>query len=379
MNDTWIKICLLSSLAAPLIAMEKSVPPKSSAEHEKAQLLASKIDQLNIAAALGDIKTVNTVLREYNLDVNARDHSGKTVLHSAARTGKISVINLLINDFKADIEAHDNMGYTPLHDAATVNNTDAIRALIDHNAQIDTRNLSGHTPLHVAAYLGHVAALNTLISLKADTQARDKYGNTPVHLAAAMEQMATLTALISHNAHIQAKDSTGQTPLHIAAFMGRPIALKALIELGAQLEAPNANNQTALDGAIKAAQHGAVDILIRAGAKILMNRVCYSQGSVRLSIAGISSANNQCKKLLFTHLEKDPKFMQKIAEKCSICLKYLMPNDCLDSVNFAQLVEARNCCKGLMHLPCLFNWTERYNKCPLCRTDFTALANASNE
>lgn len=77
----------------------------------------------------------------------------------------------------------------------------------------------------------------------------------------------------------------------------------------------------------------------------------------------------QHRALLQRYLAQDQEFLEKINDKCPICLEGMI-NAELDvaSVDFNQLVETE-CCTKYMHRSCLLQACEIQGKCPLCRAE----------
>ena len=72
-------------------------------------------------------------LIEYEVDINALDKLGDTVLHSALYRGDITLASLLIEN-GADVNISNNEGLLPLHIAAYIGDADLILLMIKHGA-----------------------------------------------------------------------------------------------------------------------------------------------------------------------------------------------------------------------------------------------------
>jgi len=92
-------------------------------------------------------------------DVRARNRRGAEPLHYAADGGpgsptwnpaaQLAVVELLIRA-GGDPNAADNSGVAPLHRAVRTRCTAAVRALLEHGADVRRRNKGGSTALHLA-------------------------------------------------------------------------------------------------------------------------------------------------------------------------------------------------------------------------------------
>jgi len=91
---------------------------KAHAESGNARLLSAvwQGDALLVSMRLGEV------------DVNGRDHLGRTPLHVAAMRGHAKIAEMLLAN-GADPDARDNDGWTPLHWAMSGGCTDVTRLL----------------------------------------------------------------------------------------------------------------------------------------------------------------------------------------------------------------------------------------------------------
>lgn len=132
------------------------------------------------ACAANNLVLVKKLIDE-KADVNAKNPSGKTVLHVAVETHNQPLITMLLaND--SDVHAATQRGFTPLHVAAQHGYVEAITALVGAGANINS--LAGTTPLHEAAAAGHREATLALLSLGAVPSIKDsRYNLTAANLA----------------------------------------------------------------------------------------------------------------------------------------------------------------------------------------------------
>ena len=102
----------------------------------------SKATPLHYAIDKKDIEVAKALI-EGGIDVNVRDHVGKTPLHYANHAASV---NLLL-EAKADIEAKDNSGNTPVFHSVF---SEVVRALVDAGADVHVKNNAGRTPIEIA-------------------------------------------------------------------------------------------------------------------------------------------------------------------------------------------------------------------------------------
>ncbi|KAF6262258.1 hypothetical protein COO60DRAFT_1677084 [Scenedesmus sp. NREL 46B-D3] len=111
---------------------------------------------LRLAAARGDLATMQALadgIRKFHIDA---DHEGFTPLHAAAIEGK-AVALLWLCQHGADVAAVKDDGWhdSALHYAAARGHMHCCQVLIAHGAQLDAANYAGQTAADVAARSGH--------------------------------------------------------------------------------------------------------------------------------------------------------------------------------------------------------------------------------
>eukprot|EP00938_MAST-03A_sp_MAST-3A-sp1_P001506 g1506.t1 len=104
----------------------------------------------------------------------------------------------------------------------------------------------GTTYIHFAAYLGDIDAMKMLIEDNADVNRVDRVKGTALHLAARKGHVDVVKVLIENGADVNAVDEDKWTALHNAAQFGRVDIVKVLIRSGADVNAVNGNSWTAL-------------------------------------------------------------------------------------------------------------------------------------
>jgi ankyrin repeat protein len=139
------------------------------------------------------------------------------------------------------------IGATPLLRAAKVSDTPAVKALVDHGADVNLPNVNGVTPIMAAAGVG---------SVECDTR------GGPAYLAPDVQKrvLATMKLLVAAGANVNAKDDIPrgkyfsnykeQTALHGAAFWGWTDVVKYLVSVGAKIDAKDGRGLTPVDSAM---------------------------------------------------------------------------------------------------------------------------------
>jgi uncharacterized protein len=171
---------LLNSDATLLAAKDEKglgayTAAKYSGRNEIAAILLEKGVELDIFAACmaGAKDRVMELIGANPLLVSDYSHDGWTPLHLACFFGQPGVAEVLITQ-GADVSARSRnpMRNMPLHAAAAGRSGQAVRALLEHGADVNARQEGGWTALHAASQNGDVEMVRLLIAGGADVQAR---------------------------------------------------------------------------------------------------------------------------------------------------------------------------------------------------------------
>ena len=121
-----------------------------------------------------DPETLKKLL-ESGVDIEARDHNGRTLLIVAAEQNPNHEIVRLLLDAGADVAFRTKFGVTALGQAARCNpNPKVLNVLIDAGAEIDSRGFQGQTPLMLAAYrITNAESMRLLIDAGARIEEKD--------------------------------------------------------------------------------------------------------------------------------------------------------------------------------------------------------------
>ncbi|EQC30407.1 hypothetical protein SDRG_11982 [Saprolegnia diclina VS20] len=194
--------------------------------------MGTGLSKLLSAAAAGQHKEVQKLVKR-GVDVNARtDENGTTALYRAAANGHIGVVKLLLNA-NADVNKPNDMGETPLCEAAAQGRASIIAMLLDAGADVNKADLEGTTPLCMAAERGHADVIPLLLRAGADVHKTSINGASPLALAASNDHASVVQLLLRANADVNGKDSAGETPLCRAAARGHAGVVRVLLTVQA--------------------------------------------------------------------------------------------------------------------------------------------------
>ena len=190
------------------------------------------------AAQQGEIECMEKMV-EGGIDVNKRDHTGKTFLFYSARYGHETIFNTLLR-MGSDVNAVDEDGRTVLFYA-----------------------VGGH----------HEGILKKLIAAGADVNIVDKHGRTVLFSAVEADHEGILKTVITAGTDVNKATACGSTALMWAIDRGSYRCVQALIDAGADVNSVDNKNYTALYYAVEHSEPNIVKILLRAGASVNKNQL----------------------------------------------------------------------------------------------------------
>ena len=200
---------------------------------------------LHLAALVGDLRICRVVLRNYNVDINARDDYGFTVLHSAAGSGHSELLQYLIEN-GSDVFRKTKNGKSCLHLAAERGHLKICRVLLQHyNFVVDERDDDGSAVLHSAALGGNLELFQYLIENGSDVFSKTKNGRSCLHIAAEQGHLKICRMLLTnYNFAFHERDDDGLAVLHNAALSGDLELFQDLIENGSDVFSKTKNGRS---------------------------------------------------------------------------------------------------------------------------------------
>ncbi len=167
------------------------------------------------------------------------------------KTDDITRLQKLLARPGIDIHKKDAQGRSVLHIAAQYSTPDAVKCLVQHNAQIDVLDTNGNTPMHYAMLHWFSPFTDECIifltECGAQVNVQNNEGDTPMHNIAMLKPpWKTVACLKERGANIDACNNLLRTPLHNAVVRANRLAVVKLIAQGAALNAQDAESNTPL-------------------------------------------------------------------------------------------------------------------------------------
>jgi len=285
------------------------------------QLLGGPDPRIFSAAAAGDIASLTQLfIEEPETEPSVIGADGAAPLHLAVQGGHIGVASLLLSKGARSDQnwvGKDKTGDLPLHLAVRAGNTDLIRLLHRHKADVNLQNIHKSTyaqggwtcgganlgPLHQTVL--HLAVedfeeemVKFLLeefgsALKIDVEDFD--GRTALHYALEVQESDMVSLLLQHGADATKGCKDFASPLHLASQQGDIESVKALLAHGAEVDTSDQQGWTPLMLATRNGKIKAVKELLQAGADVL---AVNSAGNTALHLAATNGRMEVCKSLL---------------------------------------------------------------------------------
>ncbi|PGH10978.1 hypothetical protein AJ79_05129 [Helicocarpus griseus UAMH5409] len=213
---------------------------------------------LHLAAEDLHVKVIEALLQRDDIDVNAADKDGQTLLSITASFSCAGIIKTLLDKCEnANIDTKDKGGWTALHWTlkfstyyskyyhATrwgwlIDSAEVVDLLLTHKIAVNAQNKAGETAFYLAAESGHTAVVQALLERckNIDPNTVDAYGSTALHRATSNGYNDVVKVILqqSPDVDVNMADESGQTVVHIAASEGRLNIIETLLDMCASIE-----------------------------------------------------------------------------------------------------------------------------------------------
>lgn len=271
-------------------------------------------------------------LLRHEIDINAQDNKGNTVLHQLAiRSTHIELFKRLLQQkpildtvnqqgntaLYLAIQAEEEMALlllqaganpnlaggddkTPLYLSIERDNQDLVKQLIKHGADVNQLNKQGQNPLFALVDAGtSTSMVEQLIAAGINLKSKDQQGNTIIQaLSNSMSKdgaLPRLKLMLDEGGDSNVTNANLETPLHQAVLSHAPKTAQLLLAAGANPNAQDKDGATPLHYAIRLRAFSQIEQLIAHKAKLnIYNRF----GKTALHIAVEEGDQSLVKKLL---------------------------------------------------------------------------------
>lgn len=144
------------------------------------------------------------------------DPKSREDLHTAARTGDLLTVQSICASNPLAINSRDKHSRTPLHLAAWSGQTEVVRYLCQHKAEVGAAAMDDMGAIHFASQKGHLEIVRILLTSGASVKAANRKGLTPLHYAIQGSHLELVKYLVRKGASLSAKTKAGKSPLDLA-------------------------------------------------------------------------------------------------------------------------------------------------------------------
>ncbi|KAF5565551.1 Pfs NB-ARC ankyrin-domain-containing protein [Fusarium napiforme] len=137
------------------------------------------LHRMSMKGYVGALRGILARRNESSIDVDLKDHYGRTPLHIAIIYGRISVVKLLLEN-GAQPNICGMLGWTSLHYATQLYDTTVMKLLLGSGAITNAKADCGSSPLSFAIENGHIAAIELLLERGAQVDHDYEVGYKPL-------------------------------------------------------------------------------------------------------------------------------------------------------------------------------------------------------
>uniref|UniRef100_A0A2I3MFY9 Ankyrin repeat and SOCS box protein 2 n=1 Tax=Papio anubis TaxID=9555 RepID=A0A2I3MFY9_PAPAN len=220
-----------SPARAPMGLFQGVMQKYSSSLFQTSQL--APVDPLIKAIKNGDEEALKTMIKE-GKNLAEPNKEGWLPLHEAAYYGQLGCLKVLqracerknaeavkiLVQHNADTNHRCNRGWTALHESVSRNDLEVMEILVNGGAKVESKNAYGITPLFVAAQSGQLEALRFLAKYGADINTQASDSASALYEACKNEHEEVVEFLLLQGADANKTNKDGLLPLHIASKKG---------------------------------------------------------------------------------------------------------------------------------------------------------------
>lgn len=186
-------------------------------------------------------------LHAEGINLAAKDDLGRTALHwgvaEGSRERSLEAVCLML-DGGANPDETDDQGVTPLMEAVRTGNVAMVRLLLDRFADPMKLSKREHCAFSLACVDGNCEMIEVMLACKVLPNPPLPPGRTLFHLLVVTGRADVLDLLAARGGNVNAADADGATPLHLAIAEGKDEVIRVLLKHGADPDCPDRAGQT---------------------------------------------------------------------------------------------------------------------------------------
>ena len=134
------------------------------------------------AAGRRGVETVKLLLERSDVNVDSKDHMGRTPLSRAAENETNETVNLLLERSDINVDSKDFLGRTPLSYAAGSGGVETVKLLLERSdVNVNSKDTDDRTPLSYAVESGNEKSVILLVERSdVDVNSKDTSGISPL-------------------------------------------------------------------------------------------------------------------------------------------------------------------------------------------------------
>jgi len=167
----------------------------------------------------GKIDLIKNLLN-YDLRIDIKDDSNRSILYSAIKFNHIDIIELLLlknNTIigKNILDIKDNDGNFPLIYAISFQNIDIIKLILKYSSNILNKNNNGDTILHYALNTNNIEIMKLIFNSVNNINIQNEKGETVLHLAIKNKNLDIIKFILNNDTiDLNIKNKLGLSILH---------------------------------------------------------------------------------------------------------------------------------------------------------------------
>ena len=228
----------------------------------------NKIEETALMWSVHDLAKMKLLI-QHGADVNAKAKTGNTpLLIASVGHGKYDAVKLLI-DKEADVRAVNNRKENALIRASLFGDTATVSLLLSKGLDINALSMDSTTALINAVLNFNKPVIFQLLEKGADPDKLSFFGLTSLSFAVIFTDAESVKAILKKTKKVNAMDVGGNTVLMYAGYNEHDDVemIKALLDKGADVNIQAKDGATALSWASKKGNTATVALLKKAGAK----------------------------------------------------------------------------------------------------------------